>query len=87
MDAEEGPGREPRLTTRRRHRRPRHDQQRLGSVPSDMFAGEYSSLVMRFDLPILGSQAVVGLLQLNCSTYSKFQIFFLIWYWTAAATL
>jgi hypothetical protein len=38
MDAQEGPGREPRLTPRRRRRRPRHGQQRLGSVPSVVLA-------------------------------------------------
>jgi hypothetical protein len=42
MLAEEGPGREPRPTARRSAAAPRHDQQRLGSVPSVVPAGEDS---------------------------------------------
>jgi hypothetical protein len=34
------PGRDPRPATRRRRRRPRHYQQRLGSNPSDVLPGE-----------------------------------------------
>jgi hypothetical protein len=49
MDAEEGPGREPRLTTRRRHHRPRHNHQCVGSVPSDVLTGEASHPLLLFE--------------------------------------